>query len=182
MGNKSSHEVVTRVDKRAEKARCKEVAQQVIFQRKAEIESVQQQLLENVQNQSGASNSNVNVKETIMITEHAKSQLDRGGKPFNKMDLITIILAIDPNQMTHMNRLESLRIEDLNALIRTLIYDVNRFISKPETAIKPEVVARKSPLQEESNALILSPSEEKRVIVPQKKLQRENAMILFQRI
>lgn len=115
MGNNSG-----RISK-DEKERRKSVSEKIISQRKEEISNLQNAVLHH-------SSSPEDIKHTIMATECAKNQLERGGKPFNKKDLITIIIALDRKRVSDIDKLDKLRIEDLNALIRAIIYDMQLFI------------------------------------------------------
>lgn len=97
----------------------KKVATQVLDGRKSEINAFQERVASTYQDDPE------NAKRAIMAGECAKKQLERGGKPFDKTDLITILLYINPKQIENIAHLKTLVIEDLNALIRAIIYDVN---------------------------------------------------------
>ena len=67
----------------------------------------------------------------INATEAAKVQLDRGGGPFTKTDLVAIAMALSTsngNKVT-IESLRALTIPDLNAYIRTVVYDPSRFLA-----------------------------------------------------
>lgn len=107
----------SRVSKSVKEER-KAVSQQVLNARKDEMNAFQNQMASMYAENPDA------VKQSIMIGEAAKKQLDRGGKPFDKKDLITILLFIDPKQMAHIDQLETLNMENLYTMIRAIIYDV----------------------------------------------------------
>lgn len=57
------------------------------------------------------------------VYDTAEKQLNRKGLPFNKADLIAIILALDPQNSHRLYQLQILPITDLNFIIRTIIYN-----------------------------------------------------------
>ena len=64
----------------------------------------------------------------------AIKQLDRDGKTLIKADLIAIIIGLKPEYMNMINELQTkFTVEDLNALIRTIIYDP-QFIQKQQNS------------------------------------------------
>jgi hypothetical protein len=65
------------------------------------------------------------------LIDIAKHQLDRKGKNLIKADLIAIILYIRPEFSNRIDELQSsFTVEDLNLLIRSIIYDPNTFEQK----------------------------------------------------
>lgn len=69
----------------------------------------------------------------INATEAAKVQLERGGGPFTKTDLVAIAVALSGGKVT-IESLRALTIPDLNAYIRTVVYDPSKFIATPSTS------------------------------------------------
>lgn len=67
------------------------------------------------------------IKSVFSITETAKTQLEKGGSQFTKPDLISIAIALDPSKLSKIEDLKQLRITDLISIIRTIIYDTNRY-------------------------------------------------------
>lgn len=125
MGAKQSiSTLASREAKKIEKERRKNVQNHIINQRKEEISAIENNVLSH-----GVQDIKV-LKEVIQATTYAQNQLERGGKPFNKGDLVAIIVAIDNQQVNNIDKLNSYRIEDLNALIRVIIYDSKHFISQ----------------------------------------------------
>lgn len=71
----------------------------------------------------------------VQIAETAKHQLDRGGTTLTKADLIAIILALDPQIRKDFRQLSELTTSDLNAMIRSIIYDPNRLINVDQLSL-----------------------------------------------
>ena len=115
-----------------EKERRKDVQNHIINQRKSEISAIENHVVSN-------GNSSIqDIKQVIQATTYAQNQLDRGGKPFNKGDLVAIIVALDNKQVTNIDKLNGYRIEDLNALIRCIIYDTKNFVPNSNNMISNE--------------------------------------------
>ncbi len=130
MGAKQSTLSISREDKKIENERRKNVQNHIISQRKEEISALENHVLSN----SGVQDVKV-LKEVIQASTYAQNQLNRGGKPFNKGDLVAIIVALDNKQVNNIDKLNNYRIEDLNALIRVLIYDSKNFMSPQNNMI-----------------------------------------------
>jgi hypothetical protein len=93
----------------------------MIEQRKAEIDRIQNQMVND--------RSLVEVKDIVAmvkVTETAKAQLDRGGGVLTKADLIAVIVCLEPSMKHQIPMLEGMRVVDLNAVIRSIIYDPKR--------------------------------------------------------
>ena len=67
---------------------------------------------------------NVNLREIILITEKAKSQLNRMDKCLTKPDLIGIVVKLKNYELVKIMELEQMTCGDLIILIRSIIYDV----------------------------------------------------------
>ncbi len=142
MGAKQSNGRVSK----DEKERRKDVQNHIIHQRKSEISAVENHVVSQVQD--------INVlKEVIQATTYAQNQLDRGGKPFNKGDLVAIIVALDNKQVSNIDKLNGYRIEDLNALIRCIIYDTKNFVPSSNNMIRNEVQQPSNVVQQPSNVV-----------------------------
>ncbi len=161
-----------------EKERRKNVSEKIIIQRKEQISNVQNEVLTSFQ--TNPSCSSEEAKRTIMATECAKSQLDRGGKPLNKKDLITILIALDPKNIPNIDKLDSMRMEDLNALIRCIIYDTQRFIPDPQNRIENNVLPVKpaKPVKQ-IEYQVQSSVQKQRVLALED--QKQNSLVLFQK-
>jgi hypothetical protein len=126
MGAKQSTSTsFTREEKKIENERRKNVQNHIISQRKEEISAIENHVISN----AGVQDVKV-LKEVIQATTYAQNQLERGGKAFNKGDLVAIIVALDNQQVNNIDKLNCYRIEDLNALIRVIIYDSKNFVSQ----------------------------------------------------
>ncbi len=142
MGNQASR---TNKD---ERSRRESISHQVVNKRMEQVHQVESQLMDHARSNPNVSNEEI--KRMMKATEYAKNQLDRGGKPLTKTDLVTIILALDISKIDELDNLQSLRLEDLNTMIRCLIYDPRRFVPKHEMIMESE---RTTPV---SNQVIVS--------------------------
>ncbi len=134
-----------------EKERRKNVQNHIISQRKEEISAIENHVLS-----QGSQDVKV-LKEVIQATTYAQNQLERGGKPFNKGDLVAIIVALDNQQVNNIDKLNCYRIEDLNALIRVIIYDTKNFVSQNNMITngnQPEKVVKETSQNVRSDALV----------------------------
>jgi hypothetical protein len=95
------------------------------------IERVEQVTINNFRNTNNdvVNMSNTQFAQAIMITETAKKQLNREGGPFTKADLIAIVIGLEPSYASNIESLNHYVIKDLNALIRTIIYDPSRYMN-----------------------------------------------------
>lgn len=105
-----------------------------------------------------ACGSTSNDWESILPTtlDVAKIQMGRGGAPLTKPDLISIIIALDPQQSSRLYQLNMLKIADLNIIIRSIIYDVRRYSSASATESSSATESLKS---EPQHAQLVSISE-----------------------
>jgi hypothetical protein len=99
---------------------------------KAELkEKVVTNRIENINNIQKDSIQSITTHEdlvkTILFTETAKEQLKKGGSSLTKTDLIAIIIMIDLNKMNNLEYLKTLTVNDLNSIIRSIVYDPNRY-------------------------------------------------------
>lgn len=111
----------------------------MVQRRKAEIDAAQNRIVSDY--------AIMEVKEVATFfkaTEKAKQQLDRNDAPLVKTDLIAILIALQPEVRSNLGKLEEMRVSDLNALIRSIIYDPRRIISSPQLS-SPEVTNVSSP-------------------------------------
>ena len=102
-------------------------------QRKAEIDSIQQKYV--------SETAIVDAKEAAIffrVTEKAKQQLDRQGDILVKADLIAILVALDPELKSQFQKLDGMRVTDLNSLIRSIIYDPKRVMGPKKELVKSE--------------------------------------------
>jgi hypothetical protein len=73
--------------------------------------------------------SHEDLVKTILFTETAKTQLKKGGSALTKTDLISIIIMVDISKLNNLEYLKTLTVNDLNTIIRSIIYDTNRYKS-----------------------------------------------------
>lgn len=66
-------------------------------------------------------------KEPVNLFDIAEKQLKRGGSALTKHDLISIIIALDLKYNNKIEKLNALNVKDLNLIIRTIIYDSDRY-------------------------------------------------------
>ena len=73
----------------------------------------------------------------------AEQQMKRGGSNLTKSDLIAIIVALDPQRASQMYQLNVLKINDLNFIIHSIIYDMRRYetLEPTEPSAPPYVEA-----------------------------------------
>lgn len=64
-----------------------------------------------------------NTSSILTATNIAKEQVKRRGKALTKTDLIAIITSLDPSKLMAVYELRSLTVDELNVLIRNIIYD-----------------------------------------------------------
>lgn len=125
MGLSDSKPVLT-----AEDRTIRETAKaDLVGRRKAEIEEAQKQY---VNSMSDNKNALVDMKEIstfFKATEKAKQQLNRSGDCLVKADLIAIVIALQPDMKYRVDKLEEMRVTDLNVIIRSIIYDPSRVFS-----------------------------------------------------
>jgi len=77
--------------------------------------------------------------KTILFTETAKEQLKKGGSALTKTDIIAIIIMIDLNKMNNLEYLKTLTVNDLNTIIRSIIYDTNRYVNNSNNLLTNNV-------------------------------------------
>lgn len=150
MGNQASR------TNKGEKSRRESISHQIVNRRIEQVHQMENQMMSHARLNPNISNEEM--KRMLKATEYAKNQLDRGGKPLTKTDLVTIILALDISKIDELDNLQSLRLEDLNTMIRCLIYDPQRFVPKHEMIMESE---RPSPVSNQ----VISPRVEEPVHV-----------------
>jgi hypothetical protein len=100
-------------------------------QLKEKVVSTRIESINNVQKDSIQSiTTHEELVKTILFTETAKEQLKKGGSALTKTDIIAIIIMIDLNKMNNLEYLKTLTVNDLNTIIRSIIYDTNRYTNK----------------------------------------------------
>jgi hypothetical protein len=112
---------------------------QLVNERKAQLDNIQGEMLSSSLPSSSSTSSLPSSSSTVVahqkdlvamikITEKAKNQLDRGGGPLTKADLVAIIVALQPEMRSQIVKIEAMTTSDLNSTIRGIIYDPSRVI------------------------------------------------------
>jgi hypothetical protein len=137
MGNTKSNTELNTNEKKMERNEMKSTVTKKRIQQIQQMKENQQKHEEAILSQSyNQHNSNHHLQlshdtNTIIndmlpnVYDTAERQLNRKGLPFNKADLIAIILALDPQNSHRLYQLQTLPITDLNFIIRTIIYNPN---------------------------------------------------------
>jgi hypothetical protein len=120
MGNAESLDESTPKINSKDKALLKE---KVVNTRIESINNVQKDSIQSI-------TTHEELVKTILFTETAKEQLKKGGSALTKTDIIAIIIMIDLNKMNNLEYLKTLTVNDLNTIIRSIIYDTNRYTNK----------------------------------------------------
>jgi len=101
------------------------MSKKILNNRIDQIDNFEKDIIQQIKNDR--LNTSTDIKSIFSITETAKSQLEKGGSQFTKPDLISIAIALDPSKLSKIEDLKQLRITDLISIIRTIIYDTNRY-------------------------------------------------------
>ena len=97
---------------------------------KEKVVSTRIESINNVQKDSiQAITTHEELVKTILFTETAKEQLKKGGSALTKTDLIAIIISKDLNKINNLEYLKTLTVNDLNTIIRSIIYDTNIYMN-----------------------------------------------------
>lgn len=146
MGNTSSSNTkVTREEKKKTRDNVEKAKASGLQARKDDISKLQGDFLDGKLGGEGGmgvlersvtviGDSKMTAIQFINATEAAKVQLDRGGGPFTKTDLVAIAMALSTSKGVTMESLRALTIPDLNAYIRTVVYDPSKFIASSSTS------------------------------------------------
>ena len=120
MGNsESSSDNSTQKINAKDKAQLKE---KVVSTRIESINNVQKDSIQTI-------TTHEELVKTILFTETAKEQLKKGGSALTKTDLIAIIISKDLNKINNLEYLKTLTVNDLNTIIRSIIYDTNIYMN-----------------------------------------------------
>jgi hypothetical protein len=101
------------------------MSKKILNNRIDQIDNFEKDIVRQIKNDQ--LNNPSEIKSVFSITETAKTQLEKGGSQFTKPDLISIAIALDPSKLSKIEDLKQLRITDLISIIRTIIYDTNRY-------------------------------------------------------
>lgn len=121
-----------------EKEKKKENRMFGLTTRKQQIENIETQFYKNtIASIKNGTNDDDNIlvmknfTTQMTVLEKSKEQLNRGGAPFTKADLIAIICYIEPQYLTNLEEIKKHTVEDLNAIIRLVIYDPSHYNKSP---------------------------------------------------
>ena len=154
----------------------------IVQQRKQQIEDLQQQYTNqniNLIKNSNMEESNIiikNMNSTTAIVEKSKQQLDRGGEKFTKSDLIAIIIALEPSYSTKIDVIELYTVNDLNAIIRVIIYDPLRYVNSITSNINTNI---SSTLTTNQNLTITDQTSNNQIIIANKPLKKTFSIFKF---
>ena len=82
----------------------------------------------------------VSVNSTNKFLQIMKKQLHRKDKVLVKADIIAILVNLKPELMNSIETLDTYTVLQLNAMIRSIVYDINRistFVSMPGLTMSP---------------------------------------------
>lgn len=101
----------------------------MVSDRVKDIENLQGTILKQASDNSSVTTTDV--VNILTLTETAKTQVQRGGSVLTKSDLIAIILALDRYQIyDDFQELQRSSVNDLNVIIRSIIYDTSKVIPR----------------------------------------------------
>ncbi len=147
---------------------------------KEKVVSTRIESINNVQKDSIQSiTTHEELVKTILFTETAKEQLKKGGSALTKTDLIAIIIMIDLNKMNNLDYLKTLTVNDLNTIIRSIIYDTNRYANNSNNLLTNNVTnisESSKPTQAKSSTETKSKSSKKLEIMD----VQSNEIVLFE--
>jgi len=118
------------------KANNDEVKERSIASNKAKLLALKSRLLgsQTLEDKSSASTTSLVVTKpeaSLFIVNTAIQQLDRKGKHLIKADLVALIISLRPEYVNMIEELQtSFTVEDLNSLIRSIIYDPDYLANK----------------------------------------------------
>jgi len=70
------------------------------------------------------------VQRMMVVTEKAKTQVDRDDKPFTKNDWIAVLVAVGEIELKEMEAAEKIyTVPELMAMIRGNVYNPNRYFT-----------------------------------------------------
>lgn len=139
MGSSNSHESSSNSKSRVSSRN--QIKEQVTTKRIAQIQhlqNVQSNALTVINANETDQLLNQMLPDTLQIAEH---QMKRKGSQLTKADLIAIIIAIEPNQGTRMYQLQTLNVYDLNFMIRSIIYNPDKYSTHVVPSAPPIVEA-----------------------------------------
>lgn len=127
MGNTKSNTEQNTNEKKMERNEMKSTVTKKRIQQIQQMKENQQKHEEAILSQSYNQLSHDTIINDMLpnVYDTAERQLNHKGLPFNKADLVAIILALEPQNSHRLYQLQTLPITDLNFIIRTIIYNPN---------------------------------------------------------
>lgn len=122
----------------------------------------------------------------LKITQKAKDQLDRQGEKQTKSDLIAIIVALDPKYARNIDAIQANTVKDLNAMIRTMVYDPSRYtgsmgsLENGGAHVSNQKQEKKAIASSVQSQVIPVKKQEKTALVPASKKQMAVAVVPVQ--
>lgn len=154
-----------------------ELSKKIISNRLEQINDFEKNIVSKIKN--NIINEPETIKSVFSISDGAKLQLERGGNQFTKADLIAIIVALDAGKISLMEDLQKLRISDLNSIIRSIIYDTNRYMIATNNSFMNKHIESSS---NETKEIIKKPKEKKqskKLLEITNSIENENQLIIF---
>ena len=150
---------------------------------KKEIEAIDE-----FKNEIAFTNINTTNKNKLAIVRHStkilldimKKQLQRDDKALVKSDIIAIIISLKPDLALEVDNLDNFTVKQLNTMLRTILYDINRIKKEFNINIKAiDDVLKPQPQLEYSFPTVQSKPEQKQLTynVP-KSLSPERMMLM----
>ena len=115
----------TRMARRSLASR-KEAIQAVSSVTAQKVNQAQEQILNQFKNDKTALITSQSVAMALSVCETAKTQIQREGGSLTKADLIAIVIAL--NGRNTIEYLQTCTIQELNTIIRGIIYDPSRYM------------------------------------------------------
>lgn len=126
MGN-----TTTKKKTQEEKKISKETISQAIAERKEKISASKNKIASTRESIESLPNGIELYKvqqDALVLLSVGEEQLQREGQPFTKRDYISIILALDKKNLSSLEIMKKLSVEDLRSKVRLMIYDVGRYV------------------------------------------------------
>lgn len=149
------------------------VSKKILNNRIDQIDNFEKDIIQQIKNDR--LNTSTDIKSIFSITETAKSQLEKGGSQFTKPDLISIAIALDPSKLSKIEDLKQLRITDLISIIRTIIYDTNRYSTAISSNNIDNFIMKNKPIPQITNDIKKKPV--KKIDKPILEIMNDNDVI-----
>ena len=91
---------------------------------------------------------------TNKLLDIMKKQLQRNDKALVKADIVAIIISLKPELVTELRNLDSFTVKQLNTMLRSIVYDINRI--KNQYNIQVKVLHGIEPRFQDSESCVLT--------------------------